>query len=167
MPSHYDFSWPSLTKLAEYAGDDQLWNNYLNTKVLVDTATAVGTVWPSDGSNDQTPLEPFHVITAIQPNSDPTSADNAARLELLDSELHAAGIRSTPAVGSSFDDEYREVSRAVFGLTDDGARTLGVRFGQVAVFSLQGQKFSLIACANGRRTDRGWRWEPGGPSLSL
>ncbi|AFR49081.1 DUF3293 domain-containing protein [Gordonia sp. KTR9] len=160
MNSHSDFSWPTVSKLAEYAADDQLWQNYLNTKVSIESAMATGTVWPADRSDPQLQLPDFHVVTAVLPDTDPLSADNAARIKVLDDELDSAGLAYAQAVGASFDGSYSEDSRAVFGLTDEEARSLGARFGQVAVFGLRGARWSLIACGSNRRNDRGWRWEP-------
>ncbi|WP_171054912.1 DUF3293 domain-containing protein [Mycobacterium sp. DBP42] len=93
----------------------------------------------------------------------PDSADNAARMIVLDQELAAARTRSLPVVGASPYGQHAEESWAVFGLSDDQARQLGLRFGQVAVFGWSGPRWSLLACATDRQTHRGWRWlEEGG-----
>jgi hypothetical protein len=80
-------------------------------------------------------------------------------MNVLDRELHAAGITSIPAIGSSFDGNHSEESRAVFGLNDASARGLGRRFGQVAVFAWNGPRWSLLACASDRQTHRSWTWQ--------
>lgn len=103
-------------------------------------------------------LGPLHVITAVQPESEPESDETIARLGVLDRELHAAGITSIRAVGSSFDGNHREESRAIFGLDDALARRLGRQFGQVAVFAWSGPRWSLLACAADRQTHRRW-WD--------
>lgn len=119
-------------------------------------AATVITVCPveADGEDDP-PLGGLHVVTAVQPNSLPTSDENLARIAVLDNELEAAGIRAIRAVGISFDGSHREESRAVFGLDDAEARCLGRRFGQVAVFAWTGPRWSLLAWVGDRRTDAG------------
>jgi hypothetical protein len=128
--------------------------------VRIETPDITGTVQPAaraSGAN-RPPLGPLHVITAVQPDSDPASADNSARMMLLDNELSAAKLHYAVALGSSFDGEHREVSRAVFGLDDTAARQLGERFGQVAVFCWRGAVWSLQACVSDDRRDRPWHW---------
>lgn len=164
VSDYADFTWVSTQRLADLAGRDLPWGHYLQTRVHLEDPGQAGTVWPSENSTeDSSPLGPLHVVTAIQPDSEPGSNDSAARMAVLDQELRDAGIRSIRAIGSSFDGLHSEDSRAVFGLDDAQARALGVRFGQVAVFGWSGPRFSLLACATGRRVDRGWRWEPAHP----
>nr|WP_024440934.1 DUF3293 domain-containing protein [Mycobacterium sp. UM_WGJ] len=95
----------------------------------------------------------------MQPNTDPISAESVARMTALDREQQAAGVASIRAIGGSFDGIHRQESRAVFGLDDDQARAVGLRFGQVAIFAWQGPRWSLLACATDRQEHRGWRWE--------
>lgn len=161
---HGDFAWATSSALAQCAQLDFPWQHYLQTAVEFDADGQTGTVWPLDSAEigcTHPPLGPLHVITAIQPDSDPTSAENAARMNVLDHELQAAGITAIRAVGVSFDRNHREDSRAVFGLDDDQALALGLRFGQVAVFAWRGPRWSLLACATDRQEHRGWRWETG------
>jgi hypothetical protein len=139
---------------------DRPWSFYLETLVHFQTACVTGVVRPvRAGGSDQPPLGSLHVISATQPGSDPDSKESASRLAVLDLELRAAGIGSIPAIGSSFDGKHQEDSRAVFGLSDVEACELGVRFGQVAVFAWHGPRWSLLACAGRRRTDRNWLWQ--------
>jgi len=100
------------------------------------------------------------VITAVQPESDPASNDNSARMFLFDNELRAAGLQFAFAVGSSFDGMHSEQSRAAFGLDDTDARRLGERFGQVPVFGWRGPVWSVQACVTNDRRDRPWQWVP-------
>jgi len=160
MRSYDDFTWASAERLSELAAASTPWAYYLHTQVWFDAGQRSGTVRPvtTGAGDDLPPWGPLHVVTAIQPDSDPSGADSAARMEVLDRELAERGLRSMLAVGSSFDGDHSEDSRAVFGLDDAGARALGLRFGQVAVFSWSGPRWSLLACATERRTDRAWRW---------
>ncbi len=162
MSGHEDFTWDSAEHLARLASCDTLWEHYLQTRVRFEAAGQVGTLWPVDSAvgGNRPPLGPLHVVTAVQPNSEPCSVDIMARMGVLDQELDDAGIRSIRAVGSSFDGTHSEDSRAVFGLDNAQARALGVWFGQVAVFAWSGPRWSLLGCATERRTDRGWRWDP-------
>lgn len=162
MHKHGDFAWTASSALARCAQRDFPWQYYLQTAVEFDADGQPGTVRPLDSAEigcTRPPLGPLHVITAIQPDTDPTSAENVARMTVLDRELQSAGVASIRAIGGSFDGIHREESRAVFGLDDDRARALGLRFGQVAVFAWRGPQWSLLACATDRQEHRGWRWE--------
>lgn len=113
------------------------------------------------GTNEsRPPLGPLHVISAVQPDGEPTTTDSRDRLTVLDQELEILGLQTVSVVVSSFDGNHSEDSRAVFGITDDEARALGQRFGQVATFSWYGSRLSVVACVGGRRTDAGWIWTP-------
>lgn len=155
-----DFVWTSRRDLAQLADERTPWEFYLNTMVRFDTAEGGGVVHPlaESAGEPHPPFGPLHVVTAIQPDPEPARV-SCARMQVLDRYLHIAGIRSIPAVGSSFTGDHSEDSRAVFGLTDDQARDLGAVFGQVAVFAWNGPSWSLLACATERQSRRGWRWE--------
>lgn len=159
---NYDeFEWTPPDRLAELAQGETPWRYYLDTVVHVDLPDCRGTVRPVEIGTGQKvpPAGALHVITAIQPDSDPGGEDSAARMALLDHHVEEARLRALPVVGASTDGSYREDSRAVLGLSDEQARALGRRFGQVAVFGWNGATWSLMACAGDRRTDRGWLWE--------
>lgn len=149
-----------MAELRDKAAGVHPWAYYIATVVHFDVAGLVGVVEPFDGEQGDAhpPLGPLHVITAVQPDSDSRSDDNAERLRALDEELFAAGLRIGRAEGSSADGRHREASRAVFGLEDSEARAIGRRFGQVAIFAWRGPRWSLLACASERETHRPWRW---------
>lgn len=159
----YDrLAWTSPAELKTLALGETPWRYYLDTVMYLETAGVRGTVSPSSAESSKgryPPLGPLHVIAAVQPGSEPSSDESATRMDVLDGELHAAGITSIRAIGSSFDGNHREESRAVFGLNDASARRLGRRFGQVAVFGWSGPRWSLLACACDRQTHRSWTWE--------
>ena len=159
--TYEDFSWTAADDLARMAGDDTLWRHYEQTAVQFEAPGSSGRLVPIadlDGGGEHPPLGSLHVVTAVQPDSDPASVESLARIALLDRELVAAGIRSIRAIGASLDGEHAEESRAVFGFTDEQARKLGLRFGQVAVFGWCGPRWSLLACATDQQTHRGWKW---------
>ncbi|NKR65307.1 DUF3293 domain-containing protein [Rhodococcus hoagii] len=160
MQEYDDFVWTPRHDLAQLAQGPTPWEFYLNTMVRFDTAEGAGVVRPCDTGRGELypPFGPMHVVTAIQPDPEPDCVSRA-RMLVLDHFLHDAGIRSMPAVGSSFTGDHSEDSRAVFGLTDHESRDLGVRFGQVAVFAWTGPRWSLLACVGDRKVHRGWRWE--------
>ncbi|MBU8817850.1 DUF3293 domain-containing protein [Mycolicibacterium goodii] len=159
MRAYEDFEWTGVKELARLAGSETPWRYYEQTAVHLELPDGGGRVVPVGGVGDERPpLGALHIITAIQPETDSASADNAARLAVLDQELSAEGIWSLRAVGASLDGGHAEESRAVSGLSDDQARRLGLRFGQVAVFAWSGPRWSLLACATSRVTHRGWRW---------
>ncbi|OBF38951.1 hypothetical protein A5719_17630 [Mycolicibacterium peregrinum] len=156
VPTYEDFAWTAAETLRSMAEVDDPWCYYEQTAVRFESGRVVPVA--GGGADERPPLGSLHIVTAIQPETDPDSADNAARMIVLDQELAAARTRSLPAVGASLDGKHAEESRAVFGLSDDQARQLGLRFGQVAVFAWSGPRWSLLACASGRQTHRGWRW---------
>ena len=161
-PRFEDFEWPTAAQLREFAADETPWRYYLDTMVRIETPDLSGTVQPAtraSGAN-RPPLRSLHVVTAVQPESDPASNDNPARMLLLNNELRVAGLQFASAVGSSFDGTHSEQSRAVFGLDDTDARRLGERFGQVAVFGWRGPVWSLQACVTNDRRDHPWQWVP-------
>jgi hypothetical protein len=155
MHKYEDFEWAPPEDLARLAQGELPWGHYLATAVHFDA----GTVRPADGSDGAPPLGPLHVVTAVQPDSDPDSPDSAARMAVLDRELASRGITALRVAGASFDGSHREDSRAIFGLDDDEARGLGLRFGQVAIFSWRGPRWSVLACVSARFESRGWRWD--------
>lgn len=157
-----DLPWTSLAELKDLAIKDSPWNFYLETEVYFETPERAGVVRPVREAGDTDPRwGPLHVISATQPGPDPDPKETATRLAILDRELRESftkPIRWIRAVGSSFDGAHHEESRAVFGLDDDAARALGVRFGQVAIFSWNGPWWSLLACASDRVKRRPWQW---------
>lgn len=164
MQEHKDFTWAAPDDLARMANEDTPWRYYEQTTVQFNAPGCPGQVVPAfgvGGGDEHPPLGSLHVVTAVQPNGEPGSADSMARLAVLDEELATMEIRSIGAVGSSLAGDYAEESRAVFGLSDDQARRLGLRFGQVAVFAWDGPRWSLLACATDRQTHRGWNWIAG------
>ncbi|WP_149361147.1 DUF3293 domain-containing protein [Lolliginicoccus suaedae] len=171
MPHHSDLAWTPADKLAELAARDDPWKYYLDTVVRFYDGPLVGTVEPlTEGpGGEHPPAGPLHVITAIQPETDPSSpkptrGDILARMAVLDQELRAKGLHAIRAEGASRNGHHSEESRAVFGLTDQEARQLGLRFGQVAIFAWNGPRWSLLACAHDRATHQAWRWAPASPA---
>lgn len=162
MSNYEDFVWTEADRLARKAECDTPWSYYQQTAVHFGQAGRRGYVTPvaeSDGE-DRPPLGALHVVTAIQPDEDPGTIESADRMSVLDQALDDASLEYIPAVGASFDGQHSEAGRAVWGLSDDDARRLGLRFGQVAVFAWSGPRWSLLACATDRVTHRGWRWTP-------
>lgn len=160
MPTYDEYAWEPAAELKRLARLDEPWCFYLETEVFLDDGDKSGTVRPAHKpSATRPPFPPLHVISATQPTSKPKPGESATRLAILVAELNAARIRSIRAVGSSFSGDHREESRAVFGLKDSCARELGIRFGQVAIFSWKGPHWSLLACADYKRVDRPWHWE--------
>lgn len=159
MHTFDDFEWTPPDELARLAQGELPWGHYLATAVHFDA----GTVCPADGGNDDSPpLGSLHVVTAVQPNADPDTEESAARMDVLDRELGIRGVDAMSVVGSAHDGDHREDSRAIFGLTDEEARAVGLRFGQVAIFAWRGPCWSVLACASTRFDSHGWRWDADG-----
>ena len=159
--AHEDFKWAAPTRLAELAEDEELWGHYLRTAVYLESSRLQGSVRPAGQQGGvHPPLGPLHVITAIQPGADPRSDESAVRLQVLRRYLASAKKVSIRAVGSNVEGTYSEEGCAVFGLTDNRARKIGRKFGQVAIFAWRGPNWSLIACAADQQTNMTWQWEP-------
>lgn len=153
--------WPEDAVLRDLATNDGLWRAYCAATVRFDlpSGTVHLTPQPSPGPGEP-PVGDLHVITACDPANSGRRGDDAARMELLRAELD--GLTCYPAEGGDLDAQHDpEPSIAVQGLTDRQAQELGRRFGQVAVFSWSGWKWSVLACATHRRSDLGWELSPG------
>ena len=165
MKRYDDLSWVPSEELLRLSQGETPWNYYLETQVYIEADGFAGTVRPVPEQGDsESPSQQLHVISATQPGADPTSEESAERLAILDAELQQRPIAPLMAIGSSFDGEHQEESRAVFGLDDQKARQLGLKYGQVAIFSWRGEAWSLLACASPRRADRSWKWVNAEPS---
>lgn len=153
--------WPDERVLRDRAGDDGLWGAYCAAAVRFDLPSGKVHLTPqlSLGSGVP-PVGALHVVTACDPASSGRRDEDGVRMEALRGEL--AGLRCFPAEGGDVDALHEpEPSIAVAGLTDDQARELGCRFGQVAVFAWSGPRWSVLACATDRRSDYGWVLRPG------
>ena len=156
-----DFEWTHPAELEELARGEEVWPFYLKTAVYLDGTEQKGTIWPAEEyGEEEPPMGSLHVLAAVQPRAEPESQESRARTFVLTETLKMDGIESIRAVGSSFDGSYREESRAVFGLSDDEARELGRKFGQVAIFAWKDATWSLLASACERQSLRPWRWTP-------
>lgn len=156
MPTYDDFEWTPPAELASLADDKFPWGYYLESAVHFDA----GVVRPADdGDGKDPPFGRLHVVNAVQPHSDPASPESASRIRILDRELSERGLASFRVVGSSFDGDHCEDSRAISGLSDGEARALGMRFGQVAIFAWRGPWWSVLACATVRTKSNRWHWE--------
>jgi hypothetical protein len=162
MKAHYnDFEWTAPDELEELAGGQKLWPHYLKTAVYLDGTELRGTVRPVREHGEKAPpMGSLHVLAAVQPWAEPDSEESRARTFVLIETLKMDGIESIRAIGSSFDGNYQEESRAVFGLNDDEARELGRKFGQIAIFSWEGADWSLLASVGEKQSRRPWRWTP-------
>jgi hypothetical protein len=156
MSASFEAALPGLQELVRRAQDDALWAAYCCTEVVIDSPTGPIQLQPSaDTAGTEPPLGPLHVLTACDPGSRGDRAADPERIDRLNWAI--AGHLVYTARGVDPTGAHSEASVAVVGLTDAEARELGLRFGQVAVFGWSGPRWSVIACAGGRRTDFGWR----------
>ncbi|TVR55024.1 MAG: DUF3293 domain-containing protein [Gemmatimonadales bacterium] len=102
----------------------------------------------------------LHVITAFNPFSERRSLEeNQAANRELEGILTQAEKTHWPAVNRAPNGDWEEPGFAVEGLTREEARKLGRRFGQHAVFEIQGNELRIVACFEERvlRSDGGTR----------
>ena len=99
--------------------------------------------------------ENFWIITACDPYSagDRTSDDRT--MKQLRQEFSRKKYWKARIVGISPDRKHREASFAVTGIEVDEALETGRRYGQNAVFRVQGDRLSLIACGDGKTANVG------------
>lgn len=152
--------------------------------------TAIVAVWHSDGSRTvltgpgAAPLpgpEPLWVITASDPDGrelhiEENIARHADLLNAVDGYAVgpgrvAAGDRGRwwPAVGSTACGAHHELSVAVSGITEERAKAIGLRFGQLAIFEITEEMLRLVPCIDGSDVDeRPRRWDlPADPGLTV
>ena len=99
--------------------------------------------------------ENFWIITACNPYSSGDVKGDDDAMKQLRQELSRKKFWKNRITGISPDWKHREASFAVGGLEEDEALEIGRRYGQNAVFRVQGDRLSLIACGDGRTVDAG------------
>ncbi|GAA3051054.1 DUF3293 domain-containing protein [Streptomyces glomeratus] len=98
-----------------------------------------------------------HVITAWNPRGRTASADDNARAHgLLVNEIRSRALTWWSAEGGDAYGTHREESVAVVGLSDAGARELGRRFGQDAIFAWTPHAWRVLACDSETAAVSGW-----------
>ena len=106
---------------------------------------------------------PVIVPTAWNPGSLPRTADaNAAAEQALAAELRTGRLPVLPAEGLGPDTGWCERGAAVVGMDLAEAVELGVRYGQRALYRLDGSGAEVVGCLErGRALWRPWRsrWE--------
>lgn len=152
--------------------------------------SAIVLVWEDDGSRvvltgpQAEPLpgpEPLWVLTASDPDGrelhiEENIVRHADLLNALDEYADGPGVvvdssdrgRWWPAVGSTACGVHHELSVAVSGLTEERARAIGLRFGQLAIFEVTEDLLRLVPCIPGSGVEeRDRRWDlPGDPTLT-
>ena len=89
----------------------------------------------------------LHVITGWNPGAErPTHEENDAANRILYEQLVSRGLVPAHALGADPNSDHAEHSWVVAGLTDEQARKLGAEFGQVAVFRVDGDELTVLAC---------------------
>jgi len=142
------------------------WSSYLTA--VVDLSPPDGApfrVSPApSGETGQWPCGPtplIHVITAWNPDSVLLSAEvNQARHDQLVADLDHQRLDWWPAIGRDPDGRHFEEGVAVMGLTDAAAVTVGLAYGQAAVFAWSPPQWQVLSCTDERRHTCGWRTGP-------
>ena len=97
----------------------------------------------------------FWIITACDPYSAGDRTSDDRRMKQLRQELSRKKFWKNRITGISPDWKHREASFAVGGLEEDEVLEIGRRYGQNAVFRVQGDRLSLIACEDGKTMNLG------------
>ena len=92
---------------------------------------------------------PLFIVTAHNPYSIKTSAINDALHECLQAYLatHFPVAQWEEVIGQSQDEQWKETSLAISGISKDDAIALGSHFAQWAVFSLDHNGLTIIPCS--------------------
>ncbi|WP_072690271.1 DUF3293 domain-containing protein [Rhodococcus marinonascens] len=151
--------------LAASAANDVLWQDYSEAVVDIHLPTGAVRIIPTDDAAGHTrpPAGPLHIIAACQPGELPGTERERESYRRLTEYLCGRGLEPFATVGGAQDGTYQELSVAVSGLTDDHARKIGCRFGQVAVFSWNSTQWTLLACASYRSAVHRWILAPSPP----
>lgn len=145
--------------LAASAATAETWDPWRTTVVdleLPDGRRA--TLRPEPGSCDfPAGYERFHVLTSDNPNGERLPPEvNTRRRAYLAARLERTGVAHWASTGRDPASDWHEPGFLVAGLTDDDARALGAALGQVAIFAWSPDRWSILACVTGRRTDLPW-----------
>lgn len=107
---------------------------------------------------EEIPVRRFAIVTACNPGdrSLPDSNNQAAD-EALTGELDRLGCFRFRVVGASPDLAHQEPGWGVAMDSSEAAVTLGRRWGQMAIYWVDHDALSLVACEDGRSEDLG-RW---------
>jgi len=89
----------------------------------------------------------FGILTPCNPFGRKIGAgENASRLEALQRLLDERGILHFPVDGGTRDRSHLEPGFGVVGIDQDAVRALGVQFEQDAIFWVEGDRVTLLAC---------------------
>lgn len=99
--------------------------------------------------------ENFWIITACDPYSVGIRTCDDYTMKQLRQELSHKKFWKNRITGISPDWKRREASFAVGGFEEEEVLEIGRRYGQTAVFRVQGDRLSLIACEDGVIVDEG------------
>jgi acetyl esterase/lipase len=93
----------------------------------------------------------IHLVTAWNPGGEQRSAaaNEAANAE-LEAELERRGLRWLPATGRDESSSWAEPGFCVVGLDRVEAAELGRRYGQLAIYEINGEETAAVFCDSGR-----------------
>lgn len=99
----------------------------------------------------------IHIVTAYNPGgrAAPSAANEEAHRR-LQAQVAATGLMWWPAAVADPTGTHVELSVAVAGLDDDGARTLGAAHGQEAIFAWRPNAWIVLSCTDVRAHLTGW-----------
>jgi len=140
------------TDLDAPGGREWLWRHYERALISVEVAPGQWVVLKGTDASEEVPFGfPVHVITAWNPDSviQPATTNDRAQKALM-SDLRAQGVMFYRALGRSSDGDYSEDSLAVVGLDRSSAKELGLRYGQAAVFEVDEDTVTVVACGSDR-----------------
>lgn len=120
---------------------DNLLKHYANSEIV----TMEGALWAGTGS---LPF-PLFIITAHNPFSMKTSSINDALHKCLQTFLqaHFPEAQWEEVVGQSKDGQWKEISLAISGLSEEQAIAIGRHFAQWAIFRLDDNGLVVVACS--------------------
>jgi len=140
--------------LIPHGGADWTWQQYCETIVEIEVEPGRWVDLNGPDAVEAVPLDtPVYVLTAWNPyGQDQDEELNEAAQRDLIGRLSDRNLGLTPAMGRSVDRSHREQSVAVTGLDRASACALGRHYRQEAIFEIDADTITVVACETGPTT---------------
>jgi hypothetical protein len=138
------------------------WERYTTTVVRISFPSGDVEIRPAPvswtiGAFPEVEGHTIHIVTAYNPGgrAEPSAANQEVHRRLK-AQVAATGLMWWPAAVANPTGTHVELSVAVAGLDDDGARALGAAHGQEAIFAWRPNAWTVLSCTDARVHITGW-----------